>query len=44
VRIFNDRGFRNGSTVIGGTVPDLRGVPFRGGHTWNNRVSSLMVF
>ncbi|GGH03007.1 peptidase inhibitor family I36 protein [Silvibacterium dinghuense] len=44
VRLFNDRNFRNGSVTLRGTVPDLRSVPFRGGHTWNNRVSSIMVF
>jgi hypothetical protein len=44
VRIFNDRNFRNGSVTLAQTVPDLRSVPFRGGHTWNNRVSSVMVF
>lgn len=44
VRLFNDRNFRNGSVVLAQTVPDLRSVPFRGGHTWNNRVSSVMVF
>lgn len=43
VRVFNDRNFRNGSTVISGSVPDLRQVPFRGGHTWNNRISSIIV-
>jgi hypothetical protein len=43
VRIFNDRNFQNGSTVIRGSVPDLRQVPFRGGHTWNNRISSMIV-
>ena len=37
-------GFSNGSTVIRGSVPDLRNVPFRNGHTWNNRISSLMVY
>lgn len=44
VRIFNDRNYRNGSTVLNGTVPDLRQVPFRGGHTWNNRISSIIVY
>jgi hypothetical protein len=44
VRIFNDRNFQNGSTVLKGSVPDLRQVPFRNGHTWNNRVSSLIVY
>ncbi|MFT4114058.1 peptidase inhibitor family I36 protein [Silvibacterium sp.] len=44
VRLFNDSNFRNGSVTLRNSVPDLRRVPFRGGHTWNNRVSSLMVF
>ncbi|MGB0124067.1 MAG: hypothetical protein WA419_18830 [Silvibacterium sp.] len=44
VRIFNDRNFKNGDTVLRGSVPDLRSVPFRGGHTWNNRVSSMIVY
>ena len=43
VQIFNDRNFSNGSTWITRSVPDLRAVPFRNGHTWNNRISSLMV-
>jgi len=43
VRIFNDRNFSNGSAVITRSVGDLRNVPFRGGHTWNNRISSMMV-
>lgn len=43
VRIFNDRNFSGGSTQINGSVPDLRSVPFRGGHTWNNRISSVVV-
>jgi hypothetical protein len=43
VTIFNDRNFRNGSTTLGVSVPDLRNIPFRGGHTWNNRVSSIIV-
>jgi hypothetical protein len=44
VRVFNDRNFQNGSTTLRGSVPDLRQVPFRNGHTWNNRISSLMVY
>ena len=44
VRIFNDRGFTGGMTTIARSVDDLRRVPFRGGHTWNNRISSLTVF
>jgi hypothetical protein len=43
VRIFNDRGFRGGSSLVSGTIPDLRQLPFRGGHTWNNRISSIVV-
>jgi len=44
VRIFNDRNFRGGGQVLNGSVPDLRDVPFRGGHTWNNRISSIIVY
>jgi len=43
VQIFNDRNFSNGSISINRSVADLRNVPFRGGHTWNNRVSSMIV-
>lgn len=44
VRVFNDRNFRNGSVLLRRSVTDLRRVPFRGGHTWNNRVSSIIVY
>jgi hypothetical protein len=44
VRIFNDRDFRGGDTVVRRSVDDLRRLPFRGGHTWNNRISSMMVY
>lgn len=44
VRVFNDRNFRGGSTEVPGSVPDLRAMRFRDGHTWNNRISSVMVF
>lgn len=44
VRIFNDRNFTGGSTQIDRGVADLRNVPFRGGHTWNNRISSIVVY
>ncbi len=44
VKLFNDRNFSNGSVVLRNTVPDLRQVPFRGGHTWNNRASSVIVY
>jgi hypothetical protein len=43
VRIFNDRNFSGGSTTVMGSVPDLRRLRFRGGHTWNNRISSIAV-
>lgn len=43
VQLFNDRNFRNGTVTLDRTVGDLRNVPFRGGHTWNNRVSSIIV-
>lgn len=43
VRVFNDRNFRNGSVTLRRSVADLRNVPFRGGHTWNNRISSIIV-
>jgi hypothetical protein len=43
VRIFNDRNFRGGSTMVPGDVADLRQLPFRGGHTWNNRISSIAL-
>lgn len=44
VRIFNDSNFRNGSAEVWRTIPDLRDLPFRGGHTWNNRISSIIVY
>lgn len=44
VRIFNDSYFRNGSFEVWRSVPDLRALPFRDGHTWNNRVSSIIVY
>ncbi len=43
VQIFNDRNFRNGTETVRGSVPDLRAYKFRGGHTWNNRISSIIV-
>ena len=44
VAIFNDRHYRNGRRILTRSVPDLRDVPFRGGHTWNNRISSIIVY
>jgi hypothetical protein len=43
VTIFNDRNFRGGNQGVPGSIPDLRQLRFRGGHTWNNRVSSIVV-
>ena len=44
VRIFNDSDYRDGSIVLNRSVVDLRNVPFRDGHTWNNRISSIIVY
>ncbi len=44
IQVFNDRNFSNGSTTLNRSVGDLRNVPFRGGHTWNNRISSMIVY
>lgn len=44
VRIFDDHEFTGESVTLARSVPDLRGLRFRGGHTWNNRISSIMVF
>ena len=43
VRVFNDRNFSGGSQEFRNSIPDLRNEPFRDGHTWNNRISSLAV-
>ncbi len=43
IRVFNDRGFSGGSQVFGDSIGDLRNTRFRGGHTWNNRISSVQV-
>ena len=41
-RVFNDRNFSGGSAEFS-SVKDLRYRRFRDGHTWNNRISSLIV-
>jgi hypothetical protein len=41
--VFNDRNFSGGSQEFRKSIEDLRTRRFRGGHTWNNRISSLMV-
>jgi hypothetical protein len=43
VAVFNDRHFSGGSQQIRRSVADLRTERFRGGHTWNDRISSLVV-
>ena len=43
VVIFNDRDFRGGSQELRRGVADLRTERFRGGHTWNDRISSVIV-
>jgi hypothetical protein len=43
VVIFNDRNFSGGSQQVHTNVRDLRHLRFRDGHTWNNRVSSIIV-
>jgi len=43
VVIFNDRNFSGGSQEVRTNVRDLRNLRFRDGHTWNNRVSSVIV-
>jgi hypothetical protein len=41
--VFNDRSFRGGSDEFRGSIRDLRTQKFRDGHTWNDRISSIMV-
>lgn len=43
VRVFDDQRFRGESTFIPGNVDDLRQLPAKPGHTWNNRISSIAV-
>ena len=43
VVVFNDRDYRGGSAQFHRSQPDLRNRRFRGGHTWNNRISSVVV-
>ena len=43
VIVFNDRNYRGGSAEFRNNVRDLRNHSFRGGHTWNNRISSIIV-
>jgi hypothetical protein len=43
VVVFNDRDFRGGSQQFKTSVEDLRNRRFADGHTWNNRISSIVV-
>jgi len=43
VTVFNDRNFSGGSQTFQRSVADLRNVRVRDGHTWNNRISSVIV-
>ena len=43
VVVFNDRNFSGGSAEFGRSVHDLRNRRFRDGHTWNNRISSVVI-
>jgi hypothetical protein len=43
VMVFNDRNFSGGKQELRRGVADLHSVPFRGGHTWNDRISSIVV-
>lgn len=43
VMVFNDREFRGGSQEFRSSIRDLRTQKFRDGHTWNDRISSIIV-
>lgn len=43
VVVFNDRHFSGGSQQFQASIQDLRNRRFEGGHTWNNRISSIIV-
>jgi hypothetical protein len=43
VAVFNDRNFRGGRAMTRRDVEDLRNWSYEGGHTWNNRISSVRV-
>lgn len=44
VQVFDDRDYRGVSQRLRGGIPDLRRLPSKPGHTWNNRISSVAVF
>ncbi|MBZ5601003.1 MAG: hypothetical protein LAO79_01715 [Acidobacteriia bacterium] len=43
VVVFNDRNFSGGSAEFRRDIGDLRTQRFRDGHTWNDRISSIVV-
>ncbi|HLK64186.1 MAG TPA: peptidase inhibitor family I36 protein [Bryobacteraceae bacterium] len=43
VMVYNDRAFKGGSQEFRSSISDLRTQKFRDGHTWNDRISSIMV-
>jgi hypothetical protein len=43
VVVFNDRNFSGGSQEFEASIQDLRNRRFKDGHTWNNRISSIIV-
>jgi hypothetical protein len=43
VTVFNDRSFKGGGQEFRRSVGDLRTEKFRDGHTWNDRISSMIV-
>ena len=43
VTVFNDREFRGGSQEFRNSIGDLRTQRFRDGHTWNDRISSVVT-
>ena len=43
VTVYNDRNFSGGGQEFKKGIADLRTQKFRDGHTWNDRISSLMV-
>jgi hypothetical protein len=43
VTVFNDRNFSGGSQEFRSSIGDLRTAKFRDGHTWNDRISSVIV-
>lgn len=43
VIVYNDRNFQGPSAATARDVPDLRAWSYGGGHTWNNRISSVRV-